>query len=504
MKVLFFLIFFGALVGIESPTNIRALYHSLDPKSLPQHLAFYELYPESREGQLTLQESWQLLTGTSSKERVLPLALPSSLESIISLVNKRPNEKTYHLSAEELQLVESIGEHLPNRSLKGHNVTEEKQVLELTSQEVDVARGLLLTQELPFETIREYEAILDLMALQILTRLNLNDPPEKKITAINTFIFEEMGFRFPPHSLYAKDIDVYTFLPSVLDSRQGVCLGVSMLYLSLAQRLGLNLEAVTPPGHIYIRYRDNDKVINIETTARGIHVDSKEYLGIDTRSLQLRSLKDTIGLTHFNQASTYWQQELYEKALISYKKAAQYLPEDMLLKELMAYTHLFLGNQELGKKLLHDVKDHLPSHAINSQTVATDYLNGKIDREGIKPLFMPVDETRESILKKKEGLEKTLSHYPQFRAGLFSLATTWLQLHRLGEAVTYLEKYHDLDPSDATVEYYLAAIYTQRFHYNKAWDHLKLAEDIVKKREHEPLPLKELRKELSHLCPEKL
>ena len=76
-------------------------------------------------------------------------------------------------------------------------------------------------------------------------------------------------FRFPPHSLYAKDIDVYTFLPSVLDSRRGVCLGVSILYLCLAQRLDLPLEAMTPPGHIYVRYGED---LNIETTARGIDV----------------------------------------------------------------------------------------------------------------------------------------------------------------------------------------------------------------------------------------
>ena len=98
-----------------------------------------------------------------------------------------------------------------------------------------------------------------------------------------------MRFRFPPHSLHAKDIDIYTFLPSVLDGRRGVCLGVSILYLCLAQRLGLDLEIITPPGHIYVRYQSPEgEMINIETTARGIDIPSERYLGMETRKLQTK------------------------------------------------------------------------------------------------------------------------------------------------------------------------------------------------------------------------
>ena len=56
-----------------------------------------------------------------------------------------------------------------------------------------------------------------LMALQILAKLPSKPTPSQKIRAINDFIFYDMGFRFPPHSVYAKDIDLYTFLPSVID-----------------------------------------------------------------------------------------------------------------------------------------------------------------------------------------------------------------------------------------------------------------------------------------------
>ena len=112
------------------------------------------------------------------------------------------------------------------------------------------------------EEIRQYEASLDLMALQVLARLPENPTPEDKIAEINRFIFQEMQFRFPPHSLYAKDVDLYTFLPSVLDGREGVCLGVSILYLCIAQRLELPLDIITPPGHIYISYPGKESLIS--------------------------------------------------------------------------------------------------------------------------------------------------------------------------------------------------------------------------------------------------
>ena len=261
-----------------------------------------------------------------------------------------------------------------------------------------------------------------------------------------------MRFRFPPHSLYAKDIDLYTFLPSVLDSRKGVCLGVSILYICLAQRLDLSLEMITPPGHIYVRHCSPEKTVNIETTARGIHVDSKEYLGIDTRSLQQRNIKDVIGLAHFNQASVYIQDEGFDKALEAYRKAELYLPDDMLLKELIGYNLLFLGHLEEGKKLLLEVHGHIPEYAVSPSILTADYLEGKTDVDGIKAIFQRVDTKRESVIAKREHLQKIVDEFPNFRTGWFQLAVTWLQLHRQGEALEALQNYHRLDPEDPTAE----------------------------------------------------
>lgn len=481
--------------------KIHTLYNSLDPLSIPQHLAFHELYPDTVEGRQALKDAWKLLLGKEYTGNQTP-PVASNISGVISLIIKQPGQEPPLLTDSQLNLINDLASDLPNRRLAGFKATSEEEVLTLDPEQIDLGRAVFLAQFSDEEKLKNYEAVLDLMALQIRARLSPSSTPKDKIRAMNDFIFDEMGYRFPPHSLYAKDVDLYTFLPSVLDSRRGVCLGVSVLYICLAQRLGLNLEMITPPGHIYVRYRDGNSIINIETTARGIDTDSEVYLGIETRSLQQRSLKEVIGLTYFNQASVYWHENNYEKGLECFLKAKKYLPHDKLLKELMGYNYIILGEMEKGIPLLKEIANYLPDHAVTRSTLPEDFLAEKVNAEGIRAVFMHVDENRESVLKKKEALEKVLKEYPDFREGWICLATTWLQLHRNREALELLTKYHTLYSNNPTAEYYQAALHAERFDLNSAWEHLRNAEALTEARNHHPKILKEFRKQLARLSPE--
>jgi len=478
----------------------------LSQKSIAQHLAFYELYQDTNEGKKALQNVWDLISGEKQENsQASYIALNGVAPAIVALVNKQSSQAP-NLNDGELDFIEHIASRLPNRRLKGYKAKSEKEILSLAPNEIDLARGLFLSQlgnsQEALHTIRCYEATIDMLALQIAAQLPKDANAKAKIAMINYFIFTELGYRFPPQSIYSKEIDLYTFLPSVLDSRRGVCLGISLLYLTLSQRLGLSLEIVTPPGHIYVRYRDGKEIINIETTARGIHIDCKEYLSIDNFSLEERNIKEAIGLAHFNQASIFLQKQDFEKALQAYEQAQKYLPEDALLMELMGTCCLLTDQEARGKDLLLEALKRPSKHSIETNSFTEDYLQGKTDLEGIKTLFMPVDEKRSSILKKQQELQEVLKRTPQFRDALFALITTWIQLHRLSEALSLLEKYHEIDPFDPKAEYYLAALYTERFNYPRAWEHLKNAERLLAPYNFEPKAIKELRNELSLLSPE--
>jgi hypothetical protein len=481
--------------------SLQTLHSSLDPLSVSEHLAFYELYPETAEGQKALKAAWQLLT--RGEEQQSDLHLPRMhVQALVSLITRQPSDPPVKLSDEQLSLIEKLAAPLANRKLRGHSLWSQEEVLKIDSKDLDLARGLLLFQLTDRAEIRQYEASLDLMALQILARVPKGASARQKISAINNFIFHEMGFRFPPHSLYAKDIDLYTFLPSVLDSRQGVCLGVSILYLSLAQRIDLPLEIVTPPGHIYVRYNDGKEILNIETTARGIHIPSENYLGVDTRKLEMRTLKEVIGLAFFNQASVAWAKNDYAMTVTLYEKARPFLSDDPLLKMFLGFNYLFIGKKGEGKKLLKEIQNIPFDYAVSTESIPDDYLRGKIDADGIKAVFAHIDETRASIQEKQKKLHEVIKRYPHFRAGLFHLAITYLQLGRGSEGLVYLQRHHRLDASNATLCYYLSVLSIQRLDHNRAWNYLKHAETLAVARGHSPKALKELRHDLRRISPE--
>lgn len=487
--------------------SLTALYSTLDPTSVSQHFAFYELYPKSAEGKQALRHAWELLSGGCSDcdpELILPSLDPQPL---INFVNRTSHEGSPLLNEEQLAVIEKLSKHLANRKLKGFGLWDEAAVLQLPPGEIDLARGLLLAElgngEEARQKVRSYEANIDLMALQIYARLNDQATPQEKVRAMNDYVFSEMRFRFPPHSLHAKDIDIYTFLPSVIDSRRGVCLGVSILYLCLAQRLGLEIEAITPPGHIYVRYvAPNGEITNIETTARGIDVPSEMYLGLETRKLQQRNMKEVIGLAFFNQAAVSWHRNDPETAIVFYEKARPYLGNDFLLNMFLGFNYLFVGREKEGRSLMEKVKGVIPDHAISCDTVAEDYLAGHASPQAIQAIFAEVNETRDSIFEKQKKLLNIVEQFPHFRQGVFHLATTWLQLGKEKEALPILEKYIQMHPQDPTVNYYLSAIHFQRRNYNKAWQFFRAAERLVQEKGHNPRALKELRQSLERACPE--
>lgn len=487
-SILLFLLLLIPDLLCSNERKMRALYDSLDHASVSELLAFHELYPETNEGQYAQSLTERLLSGSQAKLHQNELNGLAFISQIASGSGTLPS-----LSETQLSTIERFSQRLANRPLKGFGIKKIEEVAELAPEEIDIARATLLSQD-GFENdlpkIRSYEAVIDLMALQVLARLSPTATPAEKIEAINRLIFLEMGFRFPTQGKYLEAIDRYTFLPAVLDSRRGVCLGVSVLYLSIAQRLGLSLEAVTPPGHIYLRYKQNNQEINIETTARGIHLPSSHYLSIDTPQLQVRSLREVIGLVHINHASIFIKERKYQEALQCYEQAAKHLRGDPQVLEFQGYCHHLLGNKEHAKKLLQQV---LTVNQTKRSTLAEDCLLERLDAPSLEAVLVPPGEKREALLQKKGLLKGCLQRFPDFRDGWQTLAMTCFQLHHLKEGLGALEAYHQIDPKDPKVEYYLAMLNAEQANYPAAWKYLLEAEKLTLNMGYSPKVLRELR-----------
>jgi len=499
------LLLFIIFLSFENINSIKSIYKSLDPKSLSQLLAFYELYPETEEGKTALNQAFSLLYPENKKAKNFSPSIPLDFHFFISMINNEEVKKI-SFTKDEYIFIEKASNSLANRHLKGHLVEKIEDLNFLKNEEIDLSRALFLLEmgEEKIETIKYYETCLDLMALQIAINILPKATMQDKINAINDFIFFQMQFRFPPHSLYAKDIDTYSFLPSVMEKRQGVCLGVSVLYICLSQRLGIPLQAVTPPGHIFVRGFDKNlnRYINIETTMRGVDISDDNYLSLEYPSLQTRNNKEVIGLVFINQAAAFWQNDNHEKAIIFYKKALNYLPDDPLVLELLGYNYLFTGKEKEATTAL---KKALSLNEKKKNSLIEDFFAKKTNAEGIKAIFMPVSNSRESILEKQSRLKKTIKKYPFFRAGIFQLATTYLQLERTKEAHKWLNKLLSIENEDPTVNYYQTLISMERYDFATAWKCYFQLEKLLKDKQVELKKLISLKQKLKRAChpPEK-
>ncbi len=489
-----------------SPAKTRTLYHSLDPSSIAEQLAFYQLYPQSDYGKAALQNGLKLLQCCQQQKTpcIQDIKLPPlDIEGIINLINQSDRKTKQILSEGQLETIEQLSAHLSNRRLKGQTIWTTHELTQLNSDEIDLSRAIFLHELSDPLLIRQYEASLDLMALQIQARLEKNADSITKIKAINRFIFHEMRYRFPPHSLWPKEVDTYTLLPAVMDNRQGVCLGVSILYLSIAQRLNLPLKIYTPPGHIFIAYEDPELgMINIETTARGINLPTETYLGINTKTLPERQLKEVIGMAFMNEAAIHLQRKNYQQAVKLYEKASPYMPEDPLLKTLLGCAYFFLGETTQAKFYLEQIRGLVFPEAIYPETMAEDFLSGRVHAEGLELIFAEVTEKRDSIIAKQQHLQKLIKKCPHFREGLMQLAVTYLQLSRSREALEVLRAYEKIDPHCPTVQYYLSLVAMHRLDLIAAWDHLNKTEQITHTKGHYPKCLKSLRRTLQRQLPE--
>jgi len=99
----------------------------------------------------------------------------------------------------------------------------------------------------------------------------------EKAKAIATLLFEKHGLRTAGIEIPEKELAQHYFPHAVLKGKRGVCLGFTMIYLCLGERLDLPLVAAHAPQHIYVKWPHGDKAISIETTAGGRIYDEPDF-----------------------------------------------------------------------------------------------------------------------------------------------------------------------------------------------------------------------------------
>jgi len=109
----------------------------------------------------------------------------------------------------------------------------------------------MLAQDIyPELDISEYLSKLDGIAIAIKKRIADDAFSEQRVLALNYYLFNEMRFS-------GNLVDYYdprnSYLNEVMERRTGIPITLSILYLEVGKRLGLNLKGVSFPGHFLVK-----------------------------------------------------------------------------------------------------------------------------------------------------------------------------------------------------------------------------------------------------------
>jgi regulator of sirC expression with transglutaminase-like and TPR domain len=124
----------------------------------------------------------------------------------------------------------------------------------LGSEPVDLERGafLLALYRFPTLDVGSYRERLDALAAAARPAVEAADGGERAL-ALAQVLGEEHGFDGNRDSYYDPN---NSYLNRVLDRRTGIPISLSVVYLLVADRLGLPMCGVNMPAHFLVRYAD--------------------------------------------------------------------------------------------------------------------------------------------------------------------------------------------------------------------------------------------------------
>ncbi len=114
------------------------------------------------------------------------------------------------------------------------------------------AAASLAQDEYPELDIQEVLDHVDQLSSRLKQRLPADAGALQKLRLLNKFFFEEQGFSGNLNNYYDPD---NSYLSVVLRTRRGIPISLAVLWLELAQSIGLRAQGVGFPGHFLVKVR---------------------------------------------------------------------------------------------------------------------------------------------------------------------------------------------------------------------------------------------------------
>ncbi len=269
---------------------------------------------------------------------------------------------------------------------------------------IDLGRAALLiaSEEYPDLDIAHYLAQLDVLAMQVrvslgvvdieaadLTRTLQERDPLSIIEAINQVLFVQERFRGSSKADYYNPRN--SFLNDVLERRIGIPITLSLVYMEVGRRLGVQIDGIGMPFHFLAAYRLPQGRIYIDVYEQGRILTEEEC-----RERMQRIFKDKM---HFNQR---WLQPISHRQIL----------ERML--DNLKYIYISRGDDKRALSVCDRLVLLAPNSAIERRDRGRLYMHLKMYGRALRDLKMYLELASED--ENVEEVQKEIHSLRQFIA----------------------------------------------------------------------------------------
>ncbi len=314
-----------------------------------------------------------------------------------------------------------------------------RDLIQIDEQFLDIAETSLLIAKEEYSEIkiRDYVECIDWYARMIKARIMENDEPETIVNTINEFLFDELGFTYVQTG-NLEDL----YLNKVIDARKGNCIGLSILYLSIAERLKLPLFGVNVPEHIFIRYDDGEQRINIEMGHSGMSLSDTFYVTHSIERFDKKSVDSGCFLMNLNKkeviSDVFLNRSKIRREGGNHRGALDDCNKAILLNSRNPGAYCNRGVIfEKMEMISEAIEDYSLAISLNHKYASAYYNRGSIF--GVKGEYG----------KAIEDFGEAISINPVFTLSYFNRAIALKKMGEIEKAIQDYNKVIDIDPSHA-------------------------------------------------------
>lgn len=174
------------------------------------------------------------------------------------------------------------------REVENANPSEEFRKF-IRSQNYELETGIIMLCRVAYPEVTAADICTQVDAIANRCRELIANPisPRERCVMINRVLFHEFGFRGNAEDYENPD---NSFLNRVLETKKGLPITLSILYLLVGQRVGADLDPIAYPGHFLVGSFEEDLPFYIDAFKRGRFIAPGQLLDYSSGYLSAAQL----------------------------------------------------------------------------------------------------------------------------------------------------------------------------------------------------------------------